>query len=94
MWSFLFNYRIVSTGFTIIFGRLDLVPNNGYLDVTPAISLSILTVYATHTWFTGACAFNHVVTVGTNGTIIRISNRRIINNDADTFSAYWLALGY
>ena len=75
------------------FGSLSQIPNNGYSDATPSISMYVLTVYATHTWFSGNIAFNHVVTAGTNGTIVRIYNRRIINNDTNTLDASWLALG-
>lgn len=75
------------------FGRLSQIPNNGYLDATPSISLFIFNVYATHLWWNNIVAFNHVVTVGTDGTIVRVSNRRIINSDTDTLDASWLALG-
>lgn len=75
------------------FGRLYTIPNNGYSDVTPSISMYILAVYATHLWFSDSVAFNHVVTAGTNGMIVRLSNRRIINNDTNAIDAYWLALG-
>ena len=75
------------------FGCLSQIPNNGYSDATPSISMHVLTVYATHAWFSGNIAFNHVVTAGTNGTIVRIYNSRIINRDTMTLSASWLALG-
>ena len=54
------------------------IPNNGYSDATPPISMHVLAVYATHLWFSGSLAFNHHVMAGTNGTIVRVYNSRII----------------
>ena len=84
---------MLSNSFIVAFGSLEYIPNNGYSNATPPISMHVLAVYATHAWFSGSLAFNHHVMAGTDGTIVRVYNSRIINNDTKPIYAYWLALG-
>jgi len=88
----------INNGFIFVWGKSGTIPNNNYLDINLPISFSTTdtcAITATHAWTSGDCAFNHVITGGIlNISAIRLSNRRIINNDTNTILGYYMCAGY